>query len=207
MTIAEIIDERGITQVLHFTTTKGLLGILACGSVKSRQRLPEDKYLECVYEPNCHIRFDGYWLDYVNLSIEAINKKFFSICSTRWHADSQWCILSFDPNIITHENVYFATTNNRYTGVARKAGADGLLALYALRIRQWEGQSVTRLHGQSPAEPTCTQAEVLYPGELSIEHLQKIIFSEHEQQDNLAGQLAVLGYGRLHHEVNEDYFH
>jgi hypothetical protein len=205
MTIEDVFREKQITQVLHFTTTKGLLGILASGFVKSRKRLPEDEYLECIYEPNCHIRYDAAWLDYVNLSIEVINKDFFGICSSKWHANSQWCILSFRPEIMTHENVYFATTNNRYTGVIREAGVSGLLSLFAPRIKQWDEKYVLRTT-QKPYNPTCSQAEVLYPGELPITYLQHIIFSEHEQQDNLAGQLAALGYSQIPHIVDATYF-
>ncbi len=55
MNIEEIIRSKGITRVLHFTTTSGLLGILATWAVKSTARLPEDKYLEFIYKPNYSI--------------------------------------------------------------------------------------------------------------------------------------------------------
>ena len=56
--IAEIVTQRGIEEVLHFTTNKGLTGILAEGAVLPRKRLPEHKYLEHVYEPNAEMRKD-----------------------------------------------------------------------------------------------------------------------------------------------------
>ena len=71
--ILEAAKMRGVRNVVHFTTLKGALGVLAAGAVKSRCRLPADKYLEHVYRPNSDIRKDRLWLDYVNLSIERIN--------------------------------------------------------------------------------------------------------------------------------------
>ena len=66
-------ERRGINQVVHFTTVRGAVGILAAKAVKSRTRLREDRYLEHVYKPNAQLRKDEAWLDYVNLSIERIN--------------------------------------------------------------------------------------------------------------------------------------
>ena len=75
---------RGVAQVVHFTTVSGLTGVLAAKAVKSRARLPTDKYLEHVYQPNSAIRKDRAWLDYVNLSISRINDWMFD-SSTSWH--------------------------------------------------------------------------------------------------------------------------
>ena len=82
--IVRAAEERGIRDVIHFTTVSGALGVLATGAVMSRKRLPEEKYLEHVYRPNSAIRKDQEWLDYVNLSITRINDWMFdtSVC---WH--------------------------------------------------------------------------------------------------------------------------
>lgn len=196
MTIAEIIAKRGISRILHFTTNNGLLGTLASHRVLSRRRLPREKYLEHVYTPNCQVRFDPGWIDYVNLSIQRINSVFFDICANKWHAggDVWWCVLSFDPVILTHKDVWFATTNNRYTGVAREKSAAGLEALYAPRIVQYTGSTVARRRGQDSAEPTCRQAEVLYPGSLSIEYLRNVFLPTEEHADLLAGQMCALNF-------------
>src|SRR5437899_1547768 len=98
MNIRGLIAERQIRQVLHFTTDRGLVGILASRAVKPRKRLSTDKYLEHIYKPNCENRIrDSAWHDYVNLSIETINAHLFGISSGNWHRDLDgwWCILSF----------------------------------------------------------------------------------------------------------------
>lgn len=65
--VLDAAKERGINEVVHFTTTNGVVGVLASGAVKSRDRLKEDEYLENVYKPNAPFRKDVKWLDYVNL--------------------------------------------------------------------------------------------------------------------------------------------
>lgn len=208
MSVEEIIRSKSITRVLHFTTTSGLLGILATWTVKSRARLPKDRYLEFIYKPNCEIRRDLAWLDYVNLSIQGINAIFFDICANRWHSDKEWCILSFVPDILTHKDVVFATTNNSYAGVKRGTGASGLMALYAARMGQCHKRdsSFERPPGLTPNLPTCPQAEVLYPCELSLDFLNKIFLSADEQADVLAGQIAALGCPDIDYEVDISVF-
>ena len=80
-----VVMVRGITQVVHFTTVSGAIGILASNAIKSRARLPKDKYISHVYRPNSQTRKDELWLDYVNLSTERINDWMFQH-SERWHA-------------------------------------------------------------------------------------------------------------------------
>ena len=136
MTINEILRQRQITEILHFTTNEGLLGILYSRSIKSRQKLPKEKTLAYIYQPNAVFRKDKDWLDYINLSISRINYQFFDISANRWHRDRNiwWCVLSFDPVILSHSGVYFTTTNNVYTGVRRDTGEKGLQALFDSRI-------------------------------------------------------------------------
>lgn len=195
MTIQEIAKRRSITEVLHFTTHKGLLGALHSGAVKSRKRLPADVDLQFIYQPNANFRKDQAWLDYVNLSISCINKEFFRV-SCRWHRDEDlwWCILSFDPGILAHDGVYFTTTNNMYTGVRRGTGAAALEALFAPRITRWTGNSVQRTPGMPSHLTTCMQAEVLYPRELSTGYLRRVYVVRAEDSDEVHAQLAMTGF-------------
>jgi hypothetical protein len=65
----------------------------------------------------------------------------FGISRGKWHStmDGWWCLLSFSPEILLHPGVFFATTNNIYTSVQRKMGAQGLNDLFADRIQRWPG--------------------------------------------------------------------
>ena len=191
-TIADAAGRRGISQVVHFTTVRGAVGILASQTVKSRKRLPEEEYLEYVYRPNARIRKDVPWLDYVNLSIERINDWMFD-ASERWHARSgnPWILLSFHPRILAHPGVVFTTTNNIYPSCKRAEGLSGFCRMFADPVYGWYNTRHTRVD-KLDAWPTDRQAEVLYPGELSCDHLQRIYVQLEESLDTIHGVLGGL---------------
>ena len=198
MSVRQIIADREIEEVLHFTTHRGVVGTLASHALKSRYRLPEDKYLQHILHVNASVRpeasafFDksDNWLDYVNLSISEINRRYFEV-SERWHEaeDIWWAILAFDPAIMTHDGVVFATTNNSYDLCVRAGKSKGLSALFETpigrKLPSWKAYRGAR----GPNLPTCEQAEVLYPGEVSTEHLVRVYVREEEYQDQVAGWL------------------
>lgn len=186
-------QKRGITQTVHFTTVRGAIGVLSSGFVKSRARLPEDEYLEYVYQPNAQIRKDLPWLDYINLSVERINDWMFDT-SVRWHiADGNpWVVLSFDPQILAHPGVVFTTTNNIYPTCRRAEGLAGFSQMFVdLVVGRYNSRHDR--NGKLPAWPTDRQAEVLYPFELSCEYLQRIDVQNEEAGDTIKAALPELG--------------
>ena len=185
-------EERGVRNVVHFTTMTGAVGILAAGAVKSRVRLPEDKYLEYVYQPNAAYRKDTAWLDYVNLSVERINAWMFD-ASLRWRAaeGNPWVLLSFCPEVLAHPGVVFATTNNIYPACTRAEGLPGFERMFAETV-VGRYYSVHGRDGKLSAWPTDRQAEVLYPGELSCEYLQRIDVQSEDAVDGIHGMLSGL---------------
>ncbi len=209
MILEEAIRGRDIREVLHFTTNFGLAGVLATKTVKPRNLLTTDDYLEHIYKPNCEDRSrDIMWHDYVNLSITRINTRLFGISSGNWHCDINgwWCILSFHPAILVHPGVVFTTTNNMYSGVTRAQGVKGFEAMFAPIIRQWWSSIVTRSPEIPACQPTCRQAEVLYPGELSIDHLRRIYVRDEEPLDEIAGMFGGLTVPPLPTTVRPDAF-
>lgn len=185
-------ERLGITKVVHFTTLRGCLGALATGAVKSRKRLRKDQYLELVYRPNAAFRKDTAWIDYVSLSIERINDWMFDT-SKRWHADENnpWVLLSFHPRILSHTGVVFATTNNIYPTCRRAEGLAGFEQMFANQVAGRFG----RVHDRSskqPSWPTDRQAEVLYPKELSCNHLQRIYVQCDDTLEQIHGILGAL---------------
>ena len=183
---------RDVTEIVHFTTTKGALGVLACGALKSRERLPDAEYLEHVYRPNSDIRKDEEWLDYVNLSVSRINDWMFG-SSARWHSDENvsWVVLAFDPVILGHPGVVFTTTNNIYPSCRRAEGLDGFNSLFADAV-VGRYDKVHDRAGKPDCWPTDRQAEVLYPHNLSCRYLRRIDVRSAETTDVLAGMLGGL---------------
>jgi hypothetical protein len=199
LTIEEIVKARGVTEVLHFTTNHGLLGILDSRAVKPTARLPEDKRLEFIFKRNAPFRKDFKWLDYVSLSLSRINSQFFA-ASRRWHQtrDIWWCVLSFRPEILTHAGVVFTTTNNKYNVAVRGRGASGLERLFAATTTEYEsGTTVARYPNMPTNFTTCEQAEVLYPGEVSTDFMQCIYVKEGDHQDEACGQLSAVDHPRV----------
>jgi hypothetical protein len=192
--VVEAAQERGITEIVHFTTVRGAVGILASGYVKSRKRLPKDKYLEHVYKPNAVDRSrDLAWLDYVNLSVTRINDWMFG-SSTRWHVSEgvSWVVFSFRPAILQDPGVVFTTTNNAYPTCRRAEGLEGFQRLFADPTTGYNGRKYTR-EGVATNCPTDRTAEVLYPGQLALGELQIIYVQVEEALDDIAGALGVLG--------------
>ncbi len=186
---------RGITQIVHFTTIHGAVGILASGALKSRHRLPREQYLEHVYRPNAQNRSrDAAWLDYVSLSISRINDWMFGT-SERWHiADGvSWVVLSFMPDILSHPGVVFATTNNIYPACCRAEGLAGFNQLFDDPVigRNSFAHSRSRLPDHFTTD---RQAEVLYPGEVDVRYLQRIDVQTEDALDNVHGVVGALDH-------------
>ena len=195
-TIAKVIVERGITEVLHFTTAPpGFVGICATGMVRTRDRLEEDKYLEHIYTPNCRDRNkDPEWTDHISLSISRVNNSMLGY-SKGWHPEAGiwWVVLSFDPAILTHPGVYFATTNNSYSATVRRAtGAGGLADLFSSAVPWGYFGSVHRRRADMPAYwTTDIQAEVLYPGDLPVKFLRAAYVAQEDHIDQVKTWLDV----------------
>lgn len=207
MTLAEFAADRGIREILHFTTNRGLLGIFATGCVKSRKRLPDESRLEYLFLPNTDYRKDVAWIDYVNLSISQVNKRFLAWSRRRRTADRLfWCILAFDPVILGHPGVLFTTTNNIYSGVKRGESVHDLEALFAERVHQWGDYYASRTRGHHNYLPTCEQAEVLYPKSLSIDYLKRVYVPDGETQDEVHAMLGMLGMNGVEVTVQGELF-
>lgn len=219
MTLAQRISDRGISEIIHFTTNRGLLGSLHSRHLLSRPLLSEDKYLRHVLQLNAAVRpeesafFDKSqnWLRFVNLTISEVNRRFLDV-SRRWHPhDIWWCILSFEPEIIAHDGVWFTTTNNGYDACTRAQGTAGFNALFAQNISRkqsgFDGRpwNVRRLNRPDHL-PTCEQAEVLYPEKLSLDYLRTVYVEEGEYHDTVVGWLSDYGYENVKVVVGKQKF-
>lgn len=191
--ISELVAERGITEVVHFTTNHGLLGVLASGFLLSRNRLNADQLLDSVKLLNCDIRRDPDWTDYINLSISTVNNSMLGT-SRGWHDTSTvwWAVLSFSPEILEHDGVFFTTTNNVYTPTVRRgAGIQGLQALFEQKVLWgYYDTAISRKPDHPTDRPTHNQAEVLYPARLPLDYLKAIYVPKEEHIDEIQAWLG-----------------
>lgn len=214
MSLIASIQQRKIEEVVHFTTNHGLVGTFFKKHLLSRKILPEDSYLEHVLHVNSAMRpeasgcFDKSedWLDYVNLSISEINANYFKF-SQSWHngQDIWWAILAFDPCIITHKGVYFATTNNAYEFCERRKGIDGYNNLFQPSIKRKSGWSISRVN-RANYLPTCQQAEVLYPRQVSLEYLKTVYVRDGDHQDLVKSWLKQFDIQNVNVIISEQKF-
>ncbi len=165
---------RGITRIVHFTRTRGLIGVLSTGVVKARLNLPADMRVKHVYEENAADRSrDLPWHGYINLSVSSISRRMFGF-SKREHPDDEWVVLEFGPAILGDPGVVFCTSNNAYELTHRSKGHEGFEQMFAPHVPWGYYGTVSDRRGKGPHQPTDPQAEVLYPFELSLEHLHRI---------------------------------
>lgn len=204
MMLSEEIAKRGITELLHFTTNRGIVGVLDTRALLSRHRVKQEDNLRYILYCNATNRpeendfFDKseHWIDYVNLSISEINRRYFEF-SQNWHLNSDiwWGILSFDATALTNDGVYFTTTNNSYDLCIRKKGLDGFNSLFVPKVgrKKIPSWSVSRL-GRADRLPTCEQAEALYPGAVPTSYLRRIYVRDETCQDTVIGWLREFEY-------------
>jgi len=192
LSVADAFAARGVGEVVHFTTSHGCLGALYARAVLSRARLQNDETVRYLFSANAKFRKDSAYLDYISLSLEHVNAEFYRTCAGSWHKHESifWCVLAFDPVVLTHDGVVFATTNNIYSSVMRGTGDVGLGRLYADKVVRWATTPVVKRSAETrPAYPTCPQAEALYPGSLSTEYLRRIYVQTTAAQSEVVGFL------------------
>ena len=207
--IGALISERGIQRVLHFTTNRGLLGILASGQLMSRTLLKADEYLENIYTLNSQYRREApkYW-SYVNLSITEINKRFFDIASQKWWKGSDlfWVTVEIEPSVLTHEGVLFSTTNMGYESVEPEAGVAGLENIFADRVHTGWGKFRQRNPHLARNAPTDGQAEAIYPGSISTNHVVAVYAYSDEHAAIAEAMCSAVGHRDIPINVDPDVF-
>jgi len=207
MTISALVAARGITELVHFTTNSGILGILMERAVMARTRLVDNYALEHIYKANCPNRSrDVKWHGHVSLSISRINPDLFR-SSGHWHeGEGWWCVLSISPSILTDESVVFSTTNNMYSGTRRASGPAGFEALFAPRIHRYNDLYVDRPADLEARFATCRYAEALYPVDIPISRIQRIYVSHEDHHDALQAMFGALEVIPIPCEICPDAF-
>jgi hypothetical protein len=174
VSVSERARERGVREILHYTSNKGLMGCVMKGAVLSRERVEADPDVAFIFE-GVWERKDHAWLDYISLSVARINLDLF--CRSRNNFPERWwAILSFSPDILDDEGVWFTTTNNVYEDCCERGqGLTGFEAMYGSLI-EWGyyGSRKLRSAAHQDAWPTDRAAEVLYPGTIPLAYLQTV---------------------------------
>ncbi|MDN2667471.1 DarT ssDNA thymidine ADP-ribosyltransferase family protein [Vibrio sp. 14N.309.X.WAT.E.F5] len=192
--ISKLVEAKEITEILHFTTNTGFLGMLSQKQVLPNSKLHQEDTLEFIFQQNSQSRREknAKWLDYINLSISKLNHEFFGYSQyIHRHKDMYWVVLSFSPQIMSHQGVYFTTTNNIYPSCIREQGVEGFEKMFNDPIEGLRQRDFYRNGSHLPSHTTCEQAEVLYPAGLSLEYLNRIYVCNEESKSCVNAQMML----------------
>ena len=203
MTPSAAARARGVTEVLHFTTDKGVLGSLRKGALLSRHRVQDDPDLAFIFQAVWPVKAHA-WVDFISLSLHTINRDLFRRAE-RNNPDRWWAVVSFDVSILDHDGVWFATTNNIYPSCIRDQGAAGFNRLYDDPVIG-RYQSVHTRAGLPDAQPTDRAAEVLYPGRIELEYLTTLYVPEEQHRQLILAWCDALNRPAVPVSVREDVF-
>jgi hypothetical protein len=194
---------RGVTELLHYTTNRGLYGTIASQAVLSRAQLDEDEYLEHIRNP-VWPRKDAPWIDHISLSVTSTNDDLFRR-SRRHFRDLWWAVFSIDPSIIDDQGVVFTTTNNIYPAVLRGAGSVGFEAMFADEVVGRFGVIQNRA-GLPANQPTDWAAEVLYPQRVSTDRLLSVYVGDAEHRRAVLAWCEALDHPDVDVQIRPDVF-
>ncbi len=177
MSVAERARELGVTEVLHYTSNRGVMGSVMKRALLSREQVEKDRDVAFIFE-GVWIRKDPDWVNYISLSVSRINLDLLSR-SRKNFPDFWWAVMSFDVDILDDEGIWFTTTNNIYPPCRRATGVPGFELMFGEPIPWgYQGSMKYRGNGMSSAWPTDRTAEVLYPERIDLSRLRKLYVME-----------------------------
>lgn len=199
--IQQIVKERGITTVYHFTLSTNLPyilgedentnGVLATQELKKRQTIALN-----VTDPN---RYDGH-PEAISCSISFPNKYYFKAAQERNETEYQdWVILSIDSKVLDEKTLFSpfnaAISSGRYIGT----GPEKFEELFQAEISKPNGDIFRRPINRSPKLPTDIQAEALIQKRIPKELINGIYFSSSNVQTEYYRLKLWLGEDELRH--------
>jgi hypothetical protein len=194
---------RGVEELLHYTTQKGVHGTVAAAAILSRARLDDDEYLEHIRK-GVWPRKDHAWIDHISLSVTSINSLLWN--QSRWHhPDMWWAVFSVSPRILDDDGVWFTTTNNIFPSVCRGQGVAGFEAMFADPVVGRNGVRLTRA-GLPRSQPTDRAAEVLYPARIPTDNVERVYVAEAEHRRYVLAWCDALEHRELCVEIRPDIF-
>lgn len=194
---------RGVRELVHYTTEKGIQGTIASKALLSRAQLDQEEYLALIREP-VWPRRDAPWIDHISLSVTTVNEDLFR--RSRSHFPHLWwAVIAVSPVVLDADGVVFTTTNNIFPSVRRGVGVAGFEAIFAEEVVGRYGVVHTRA-GLPDAQPSDRAAEVLYPQRIETSHIEAIYVMESDHKNMILGWCAALDHPDILVEVRPDAF-
>lgn len=202
---------RGITHLVHFTSTENLVNIFSEGKILSRQRLESKdiKYQDTLDALDYHdsIRFDD--KQYINLSVQHPNSFLFEVFKKK-SSDTpyiNWCVLLIDVSLIYKEDTLFSITNaanshnkpfiNDTLQCFKKMFSPSVVVLRSY------GEKIINRNGLRACYPTDAQAEVLAKDEIKLKYIKNVCFLNKTEMNSCKSAFNLMGFPTDNFIVNE----
>ena len=173
--IKTIIKDREITELIHFTSTRGLEGIYRAKHILSRFELENSDFVddnEILFNSNDAFRMEG--KKYINLSVSYPNKSLFNRFKHRKESDPTigWCILKLNPNVLLDDSLkcFFSVTNAANSAAKNdygiKSDAESFKRMFndTVVVKNSYGSKTYNRLGLKKNQTTDNQAEILIEG-------------------------------------------
>lgn len=170
--IKEILDERGIRYLLHFTQLANLPSIIQHG-LKTKDEL--DDSAKC----NDDQRLDNH-TDSISLSVSHPNDSMFYKYRQQ-NAKADWCVLAIKADILLEKDALFCKRNAASSTIRDSSESDlkkskSLEAMFS-EIEDLPSRSDQFLRDN---DPTDVQAEILVKENISPEQIKGIVFTSRQ---------------------------
>lgn len=174
--IRDLVIEKGITRLCHFTQSRNLAHIFSDGlGICSTYELKKEKL---PYNETDEVRYDRH-PELICCSIEFPNVYYFATSRSRVQLFEEWAVLLIDPKYIYRKDTLYCPCNAaKGKGAYLCSGAEGFESLYDFRP---SGSNFPRSAKRMEAAPTDVQAEVLVDGPIALEDIIGVVFFDIEQ--------------------------
>lgn len=180
--VKDIIKQRNITKLIHFTSQENIESIKKNG-ILSRDKMINDKI---DFDYNDHLRLDNH-LDAICLSVQIPNKHLID-CFHQHFPDKMYKIIEIDPAIlyqINHNNKPVKRIYFDYNAASRysKSSTNNMNIMFQKEIRK---RSIVhnRYDLNSDNIPTSDQAEILFFSDIPSKYILNIIDYKEEINDS-----------------------
>lgn len=190
MTIQQVVQQRNITRLFHFTHSENLSSILHHGLI-SRETLEDGEF---AYGYNDEMRIDGH-LNAICLSVSYPNAKM--LYKYRQSKGGDWILLAIDPSVLWQKDCAFyptnaASNNVRFNELNLMKSVESFEAIFSNNLFSQE-----RPHDLSSEYSTDVQAEVLVFDIIEPAYILNIYHPNKESANN---------FYRLHPTMNHRYY-
>lgn len=185
---SDLLAERGVTRLCHFTLAQNLPGIIESGLL-DRLTLEER---EAFYRGTDSDRHDGH-PETLSATVQYPNAFYFNAARGRERQFDDWVVLTLTPTLVDRDGTLVARANASI-GRGRSLAQGSYAALSKLYERSAPNAPL-RAQTRLRSVPTSLQAEVLLPCPIQAENVSSVVFRDDAQAHQETERLKQIGLG------------